>query len=219
MIDFNNLISKYLRRELKTKTIGRYYPSEAGACVRKAWYSYKFPKETEEELIKIFEVGNMFHDFIVDVLKSEKNPEVELLKEEMPFQVEVDDFIVSGRIDDLVLITMSGKSVLVEVKSTKSIAYTKKPNKSHEMQLQIYMHFTGVHNGMVLYLEKNTLQSKAFTVDYDKAVAEKAMERFRHLHNFLKEDKLPEPEAKLKADERWMCSYCNYKQECDANKA
>src|SRR3989337_1930842 len=51
MIDFNRLIDQFLHRELKPKEIGRYYPSEIGMCMRKLWYSYKFPKEVEADLI------------------------------------------------------------------------------------------------------------------------------------------------------------------------
>jgi len=41
MIDFNRLIDFHLFRKSRPKGIGRYYPSEAGNCLRKTWYSYK----------------------------------------------------------------------------------------------------------------------------------------------------------------------------------
>ena len=82
MIDFNKLIDDYLYRKNRPKKIGRYYPSEAGSCLRKVWYSYKYPKEVDTELRKVFEMGNILHDFVVDVLKSEKTPSVKLIESE-----------------------------------------------------------------------------------------------------------------------------------------
>ena len=92
------MIDNHLHKENRPKEIGRYYPSEIGTCMRKVWYSYKFPMETNPELLKVFELGNILHDFVVQVLQSEKNPEVELLKYEFPFKVEIDDFLISGRV-------------------------------------------------------------------------------------------------------------------------
>ena len=68
MIDFDLLVSNYVQRENRTKTVGRYYPSEIGLCLRKIWYSYRFPVETSPDLLKIFEMGNIIHDFVVKVL-------------------------------------------------------------------------------------------------------------------------------------------------------
>jgi len=94
MINFDEMIDNYLFRKFRPKGVGRYYPSEAGMCLRKVWYTYKYPKETEPELLKIFEMGNILHNFVVEVLKSEKNPDVELVKSELPVKIQMDDIIV-----------------------------------------------------------------------------------------------------------------------------
>ncbi len=219
MIDFDKLIDNHIRRETKPKAIGRYYPSEVGNCVRKTWYSYKYPQKVEPDLAKIFEMGNILHDFVVTVLKSEKNySEIELLKSEMPVKMELDGFTVSGRIDDLILVKASGKNYLVEVKSTKDTSFVKKPSSHHVMQLMFYMHVSGVHNGLLLYISKGDLKSKVFPVDYDKAEAEKIVERFKSLDSLLKSAELPVDEAKRTQDMKWMCNYCEYKKKCDKNE-
>ncbi|MEM2974597.1 MAG: PD-(D/E)XK nuclease family protein [Candidatus Micrarchaeia archaeon] len=215
MINFDEMIDNYLFRDYKPKTIGRYYPSEAGSCLRKVWYSYKIPKELDPQLKRIFEVGNIVHGFVVDVLKSEKNPHVELLKSEEPFQMQVDDFVISGRIDDIIIIKQNGEKWLVEAKSTRSIEYVKEPSPQYVMQLQLYMHYTGIHKGIILYIEKSNLKSKVFEIFYDEAVAKEAIARFRKLDKCLKEDILPYAESKHKAGWGWMCGYCQYKDECE----
>ncbi|MDD5163006.1 MAG: Dna2/Cas4 domain-containing protein [Candidatus ainarchaeum sp.] len=218
MIDFNKMISRHLERENKPKQIGRYYPSEIGGCMRKTWYSYKHPQQIDIELAKIFEVGNIVHGFVVEVLKSEKNKEIELLKTEMPFKQDFGEFVVSGRVDDLVLIKENGKGVLIEVKSTKSLEFVKKAQESHRMQLQYYMHATGVHNGMVLYVDKNNLQSKIFEVAFSEKESEEIIQRFKNLHSCLANELLPLPEAKKNPEKNWMCKFCEYAEKCGKNE-
>jgi len=219
MIDFNKLIDNHLAREYKAKEIGRYYPSEIAGCMRKTWFSYKNPKPTDTKLMRIFEAGNMLHEFITDVLKSEKNnKEVQLIRAEMPIRIEEKDFIISGRIDNLVLVKICEKEeckqVLVEVKSTKYLP--KDYKKENEVQLQLFMKALGVHEGIILYIQKDNLETKSFDIKYNKKKADKIIERFEVLHKSLVSGKIPEAEAKLDEDKKWMCSYCGWKEECDA---
>jgi CRISPR/Cas system-associated exonuclease Cas4 (RecB family) len=215
MIDFDKLFDDFVFRDHKPKTVGRYYPSEVGTCIRKLYYSYKFPKQIKPDLLKIFEVGDILHDFVVRVLRSEKNKDIELLKWEMPFKMDMENFQISGRVDDLLMIKVSGKTVLVEVKSCSFLRYVKKPQKHHVMQLQLYMHAIGVHNGILLYVEKNTLQTKVFTIDFDELIVKEALNRFKELHESLITNNIPVAEAKQNGDIKWMCKGCEYKDKCD----
>ena len=217
MIDFNKMVSNYIEKENKPKTVGRYYPSEIGGCLRKVWFSYKQPKEPEPDLLKIFEIGNMMHEFVVDVLQSEKNGDIDLVDAELPFEIKMKDFTVSGRIDNLIIIKAANKNVLVEVKSVGDLSKINCAKEQHQMQLQLYMFAMKVRDGLLLYVDKKNLRSKTFTVEYDEPQALHALERFSILHNYLKEDIIPEAEAKLDNCKRWTCFYCEYKEEC--NKA
>ncbi len=218
MIDFNKLIDQHIARASKPKKVGRYYPSEIGRCIRKTWYSYNHPHVVEPELLKIFEAGNLMHDFVADVLKSEKTPEVELLKVEMPLRFENAKFVVSGRIDDVILLKMEGKLVLVEVKSTKNVSFVKKANRAHVMQLQFYMRASGIYNGVILYIDKTNLQTKMFEIKFDEKNGNQIIKRFESLHKHLIEKKLPVAEAKKTEDMKWMCKFCEYKERCEENK-
>jgi len=214
MFDFNWFVEKYLHREFKPKQIGRYYPSEIGNCIRKVWFSYKYPIQIKSDLIKIFEMGNILHNFVVNVLKSEKNPEVELLESEMPFKIDMGDFLISGRIDNLLLLKENSKKILVEVKSTSSIKSITEPMSHNVMQLQLYMHALNIHDGTLLYVEKNTLKSKVFYVEFKQEIANHALERFRLLHKFLNDDIAPIAEAKNNG-KKWECNYCDYREMCE----
>lgn len=217
MIDFNKLIDNHLEREYRPKSIGRYYPSEIGGCIRKTWFSYKVPKKTDVKLMRIFEAGNMLHEFISEVIKSEKNKEVELIRSELPVEIRGNDFVISGRIDNLVLVKICEnndcKQVLVEVKSTKFLPKTY--NKEHEIQLQLYMKSLGVKDGIILYVQKDNLETKSFNIKYNKKLGENIIKRFEELHESLIGNEIPEAEAKKVKDKNWMCSYCAWKKECD----
>ncbi len=214
MIDFDQLVDRYFKRELKVKLIGRYYPSEVGQCLRKSYYSFMLPKETDKDLAKIFEVGNILHEFVAKVFASEKNPDVDLVESETPFEIPIDDFIISGRIDNIILLKPEQKKIVVEVKSTKMLSMMETAQESHQMQLQLYLHAKQIQHGMILYLEKNTLQSKTFSLEYDPEFYRQIINRFRKLHNYLRNTSLPEPEARMKAEKNWLCRNCEYREEC-----
>lgn len=214
MIDFDKLIEQHLFRELRPKTLGRYYPSEIGGCLRKVWYTYKFPKPLEMDLVKVFEVGNIMHHFVAQVLRSEKVKDVKLLEEELPFKMKARDFTISGRVDDVLLVVASGEKVLVEVKSTADLSYVEEPSPQHLMQLQLYMHAIKIHKGALLYIEKATLKTKTFAVAYDERAAAEALARFAKLHQRLTENKVPLPEARMIQEKNWLCKRCEHRERC-----
>ncbi len=214
MIDFDEMIDNYVTREERKKDIGRYYPSEIGTCMRKIWYSYKQPISFKANTLKIFELGNMLHEFVVKVLESEKNSHVTLVSKEAPFKYEVDDFVISGRIDDVILIKADGKTVIVEVKSSGNIDFIEEAIGYNKMQLQLYMHILDIHNGILLYVDKRNLASKVFTVDYSEEEAIHAINRFKALHKLLKYDAVPDPESRSSQETVWVCRNCEYRDRC-----
>lgn len=212
MVDFDKLIDNHLARGVSFKKIGRYYPSEIGSCLRKVWYSYKDPQPVDTPLIRIFQAGNMLHTFIEEVIKSKKNPEITLLQSEMPIKFEHDDFLISGRIDNLVLVKIENKKVLVEVKSCKYLP--KEFKKEHEMQLQLYLGAVGVKNGLLLYVQKDNLQTVSFEIKHNSEKTQKILERFSLLHFSLIQNRIPTAEARHNPEQAWMCDYCGWKEKC-----
>lgn len=219
-VDFNKLIENHLQKDSYRKRIGSYYPSEAGNCLRKAWYSYKCPLPADPKKGKYFYLGNLIHDFIAEVLENPKNTEVKLLEKEVPLKINQPNFVVSGRLDDIFMLAADGRKFMLEVKSTGSkLERIKQPQDAHVMQLQLYMHAHEIKEGVILYIEKNSLESKWFTVEYNQKAAEDALARFALLDSKLKSGELPEPEAKRRPEWDWMCEYCEFARGfCDVNK-
>ena len=133
-VDFNKLIEKHLYREKWQKKVGSYYPSEAGNCMRKAWYSYKYPQPTDQKKSKYFVLGNILHDFMAEVLENPANTEIKLLEKEVPVKINTPEFVVSGRMDDVFMLTADGRKFILEVKSTGSkLEWMREPQDSHVM--------------------------------------------------------------------------------------
>lgn len=219
IIDFNKLIETHLKRERKRKEIGKYYPSEIGNCIRRAWYSYKHPMEIEPARLKVFEIGNILHEFIMEVLKSEKNVDsIKFLDAELPFELKQKDFIISGRLDDIVIVKENKEKFIIEVKTVRDVRKAGKPNKNHVMQLQFYMHATGIHNGIILYVDKTNLKTKAFEIPYNEKHSLDILNRFKTLHDLLVKDVLPIDEFKQFKETIWMCNMCEYRAKCDRNE-
>ena len=219
-VDFNKLIERHLHHDSRPKKVGYYYPSEAGNCMRKAWYSYKHPQPTDPKKGKYFYLGNIIHDFIAEVLENPENTEVKLLEKEVSLKIPQPEFMISGRLDDIFLLTADGRKFILEVKSTgQSLEWMKAPQDAHVMQLQLYMHAHEVKEGIILYIDKNSLESKWFQVKYDTAVAEGVIARFALLDGHLKKEQLPDPEARQRPEWAWMCKYCEYYDRCNADSA
>jgi CRISPR/Cas system-associated exonuclease Cas4 (RecB family) len=214
MIDFDDLIDKHIARESRPKSVGRYYPSEIGNCIRKVWYTYNYPLEIDPSLRRIFRLGEILHDFVVDVLKNDKNKNIELLSSETPFKFDMGDFIISGRVDDLLMLKTDSTNILVEVKSCKSLKSVRRPMPHHKTQLQFYMYGMHVHNGILLYIDKSTLETKSFEVKFSAKRSRQILNKFRALHKHLTRGTLPAAEAKKSMDMDWMCRYCEYKEKC-----
>ncbi len=174
--------------------------------------------EVDPSKLKIFEIGNILHEFIMQVFKNEKNISfVKFVSSELPFKMQQKDFTISGRLDDVVVAKEDDKTAIIEVKSIRDVRTATTPNKNHVMQLQFYMHATGIRNGILLYVDKTNLKTKSFEVPYDEKHSLDILKRFSALHEMLKKDVLPIDEAKQSKDTLWMCNMCEYRAKCDRN--
>ena len=223
--DFNKIIDEYISSEResdkKELIISKYSASMLGACVRQNYYNYTDPQDFDTEKLKIFEMGNVVHDWVAKVLS--KTPSVKFVTSEKELALE--DFesglLISGRLDDLILLKKSDGSddtVVVEVKSAKSLEYIIQPKYPHVLQLMVYLrvlsHY-GVKEGVIIYVDKNTLNTKTFKVAYDHNILLDAVKRARTLHKYLVEKTLPPAAAKIDPLEKWQCKFCGYADQCN----
>jgi CRISPR-associated exonuclease Cas4 len=214
-MELNSLLINYLAREPKKRQFGVYWPSRIGYCLRQQYYEWISESiEYPEELLRIFEIGNIFQAFLKQVL--ENSQEIKLIAHEPPFSVYIadKDFFIKGRMDEVVLVEKDGETFIIEVKTHKNLNCLKEPHKEHLLQLNFYLKMIPKAKGMLVYIEKNDLRLKEFKVEFNQELFKEAIERASLLHESLLANKIPEPEAKLNSAMSWQCNYCLFKQKC-----
>gem|GEM_PF-4571352 len=205
------MISDYLRKGTESRKDGTYYPSDIGGCMRKLWYSYTKGAEPDMGKLTSIQLGRMMHGFLADVINSEKT-DIRMVKPRVAIMEKFEGITVEGDVQAMI-ISYEGREYVMGVRATKWLDGVRRPDRIHSMQMNLYMHATGVPRAMIAYIEKSTLKTKTFTVKYVPEKAMLALKRFKKLHDCIIRDELPSPEAK-QGNEKWQCSYCDYVSEC-----
>ena len=208
----NEWVDDAIYREDKPRIEGRFYCSEMGMCPRKMVLSRLYPKPISKELRRIFELGNIIHDFVEKVFKNAKG--VRLLDSERSLILTKpgSPVVLAGRLDDFILMEEADQEMIIEVKSIKSFKYLSQAKPEHIMQIMPYLKAMNLKKGALVYVQKTDLAVKSFLVEYDEDVVVKVFDKAEMVYNHLKNGTLPE---KVNLKDRWMCNYCEHKEECE----
>jgi CRISPR/Cas system-associated exonuclease Cas4 (RecB family) len=203
------LIDKYyLENQREDRIQTKFYISDAGRCPRQLFFKFKqAPKEKlEPRIMRIFEAGELLHNYIYSVLYQAKIGAVTEIT--IPEQK-----LVSGRADAIVCI--DGVNYLLDIKSINSMKfkYLKAPKPEDVWQVQLYMHFFNIKKGILLYLDKDRQELKEFIFDYSKKTSEALLDNFRQTKKRIEINIVPQALPDYPKD--WQCRYCSYKEICD----
>jgi CRISPR-associated exonuclease Cas4 len=208
------MISEYLRKQRENshheRHDGVFYASEMGKCDRAIYFSHKIPqKELPDETIKIFHMGDVVHDMIKEIFNQNS---FKYLFFEHPANITDTEtnLNIDGRID-IYGMTNRNERFAVELKSIKSLAYLTSPLQQHMIQLMLYLRAKKLNEGMVSYIEKNTLQTKTYKVKYNEMIFLRTLIKARKIYKCLKAGKLPERNPTYESE----CNYCIFKEECE----
>ncbi len=214
-INIGEIIDKFLDTESRAKVIGSYYPSEAGMCMRRVYYSYMIPKSEDRHSLRIFALGNNIHSFLADALKTAGDFSV--VNEEVPVRINYSDeettFSIYGRMDDFI-VTQEGKKIIIEAKSVSDINRVESPDEKHLMQINLYLKAEAADYGMLVYIDKKNMDIRQFRVDFNEELYNKTVQRIKDLDLHLKTGKLPPAEYYFNDQKVWECKYCPYRNEC-----
>ena len=194
---------------------GVYWPSMVGHCLRKAWFHYvEGVPPIDEKTAGILLAGEKLHELIAEALAETMGGSVQA---EAEFEMDLGGVKVSGRADDLILAS-SGRPVVVEVKTMSGRAYwpPKAPKRGHLYQLALYMKHFRAEEGYVLYVNRATLELRAFHVSYSEDLFRQAADRILRLHRHVRDRTPPEPEGRLYDDMAWQCDRCPFAKKCEA---
>lgn len=106
--------------------------------------------------------------------------------------------------------------LIVEFKSAKERSFYEyipqtKPDKKHELQLQLYFYLTGIRAGMVYYESKNNQDQKYYYVEYNEALVNEVIRDIQFVISHVDAKTMPPREYDGNSFE---CRYCDYRDIC-----
>ena len=190
----------------------QYRASSIPYCNRKIALSRQLSEEElleypeEEHLVGVSIAGQLIHDFLEKALEP-----IELSAEE-EVRLKIGDFEIIGHYDLLLQVRGIGK-IVVDVKTCSDITKVH-PKEGHLRQLLFYQAALGEIQGALLYVERNTLQTKLFVQEYNKEEFSKLVLKVAKLHSYMKREELPPPEPEFDYECISGVGKCRFYQYC-----
>lgn len=196
----------YLDRETDREQ-HHFYITDAGKCPRAIFFKFKnVPREKmSPEVLRMFDHGDYIQMQILSTLFSlgiVRASEVKIPPHEL----------VSGRADAIV--TLNNEIYVVDFKSMNSLVFRnlEAPKEENVNQIQLYLHFFKIPRGILLYINKDTLELKEFLVHYDSALAKKLLDDLAILKEKINSNIIPARIPSFPQD--WQCQYCQFLEIC-----
>ncbi len=201
------LIDKFYSDREEVRQQHKFYITDAGKCPRSIFFKFKnVPRErTAPEVLRMFDHGDYLQMQILNTLFSlgiVRASEVSIPPQE----------IISGRADAIV--TLNNKLYVVDFKSMNSLIFKglNSPKEENVNQIQLYMHFFKIPRGILLYINKDTLELKEFLIEYEQKKCEKLLEDLKILKEKIEKNIVPPVLPDY--PENWQCKYCQFKEIC-----
>lgn len=202
------IIDKYYQDKRDERSRTKFYISDAGKCPRQIFFKFKNAprKEIEPRLLRIFDQGDYVH--------------LRLMRDLFSLGVVVASEInipptedIGGRADAIV--RLNNELYLVDFKSINSMILGKmeEPKEDHVLQVQLYLHFFNLKNGILLYEGKDNSAIKEFPVKYNKKMVQEVLNDFKRLKINVEKDLIPQQLSDF--PKNWQCQYCQFREICE----
>ena len=206
-------LDQYFQREERSRPRDYFYVSEVGKCPRQIYYSIKgFPRPPLDGLTaRKLAVGDDAHKRLAQALFGMGV----VVATEAPIPP---GKLFHGRCD--VIVSLDGKNYVIEVKTAHPYSFDQMssgPRRDHYLQLQLYLHYFEIPQGIVLAENKATQELKEFVVPLDKEEVGRVIRQFERLQQTIfGEGRLPPlPGSDEKRDWEFdQCRYCPYVPFC-----
>jgi CRISPR/Cas system-associated exonuclease Cas4 (RecB family) len=196
----------YLDRE-RDKEQHHFYITDAGKCPRAVFFKFKnVPREKmEPRVLRMFDHGDYIQMQILNNLFSlgiVRASEIKIPPQEL----------ISGRAD--AIITLDNDLYVVDFKSMNSLVFKNldQPKEDNVNQIQLYLHFFKIPKGILLYINKDTLELKEFLVEYNPAIAKELLSELSDLKTKIDSNIVPDRIPAF--PDNWQCQYCQFKEIC-----
>jgi CRISPR/Cas system-associated exonuclease Cas4 (RecB family) len=201
------IIDKFYIDRVKDREQHHFYITDAGRCQRAIFFKFKnIPREQmAPEILRMLDHGDYVQMQILNTLFSlglVRAAEVQIPPQEL----------ISGRAD--AILTLNNELYVVDFKSMNSLIFKslKEPKEENVYQIQLYLHFFKIKKGILLYVNKDTLELKEFLIEYDQKLAKRLLDELKELKKKIDQNIIP---ARLKDwPENRQCQYCQFKEVC-----
>lgn len=201
------LIDQFYSDRQRDKEQQHFYITDAGKCGRAIFFKFKnVPREKmEPRVLRMFDHGDYIQMQILSNLFSlgmVRASEVKIPPQE----------IISGRAD--AIISIDNELFVVDFKSMNSLVFKglEQPKEDNVNQIQLYLHFFKIPKGILLYINKDTLELKDFLINYNPAIAKKLLSELTELKIKIDKNTIPTRLDSWPSD--WQCQYCQFKEIC-----
>jgi len=201
------LIDQFYTDRERDREQHHFYITDAGKCPRAIFFKFKnVPREKiAPEVLRMFDHGDYIQMQIISNLFSlgiVRASEVKIPPQEL----------ISGRAD--AIITLNNELYVVDFKSMNSMVFKNldQPKEDNLNQIQLYLRYFKIPKGILLYINKDTLELKEFLVEYNPTVAQKLLKDLSELK--IKIDSNIVPDRIPDYPENWQCQYCQFKEIC-----
>ncbi len=185
----------------------RFYVTDAGKCPRAIFFKFKNAPAADlsADVLRLLDHGDYIQMQILSNLFSlgiVRASEVRIPPQE----------IISGRAD--AIITLDNELYVIDVKGINSNAFKAmdEPKLDNVNQLQLYLHFFKIEKGILLYVNKNTLELKEYLIPYGREYCEKLMAGLVALKEKIDSNVIPARIEEYPGD--YQCRFCQYKEIC-----
>jgi len=197
----------YIDRE-RDREQHHFYITDAGKCPRAIFFKFKnVPREKmTPQVLRMFDHGDYIQMQILSNLFSlgiVRASEVKIPPQEL----------ISGRAD--AIITINNDLYVIDFKSMNSMVFKNltQPKEDNLNQIQLYLHFFKIPKGILLYINKDTLELKEFLVEYNPIVAKNLLKDLEALKTKIDSNIVPERIPSHPGD--WQCQYCQFRGICE----
>ena len=191
---------------------GKWSPSSFGYCFRAQFWNRKDePKSNPPDArsLRVFKVGQLFHDFVQGLLPDVEQTEAEIESED------VKGFADIVRLNEVVDIKSQHSKSFWWMK--KKDCDIKQEKYGNWLQVLYYARELGKDFGRLVFISKDDLAIQEYVQPLDGYWREQLDLELGKLRMLWGKDKLPDAQPRCTQTKKgtyWHCEYCSWKDKC-----
>jgi len=212
----------YFNGPSQIKPPEKYSPSSLLQCHRKTTYKELNAPEERGDPQGIFWFGDRFEqDIILSFFQDAVVGSNQYVTNSVWVDFRVDtaagELCIKGETDPVIVDGDAKPILLTEIKTTKSVENLQGPKTHHEAQAHAYMmglsekYARDVKQAIILYGSRETLDIKAFHIEYDPYFWRETVLDWASTHTSYRLDEELPPDN---PEWSWECQFCSFRERC-----